>query len=303
MPKPDNIFQVSIPNTEGINASYSETLKDDMFEKTIQPAANVYDATVGTAFNEDQRNLMKASGLDEFDLIRIDGKSAREFFGYSAGASAQDLTDSAMKATIIGALTDANKKVEFMNVKDNGKGGIEFTPPTGVQAKLNYPEQQPRLGFWGTVRKWLGLPKLDIHKTNADRAMDLLDEKPAVREARHKEMQESIKSRAREVKTQLLAQEPFKKAVDDYEKVVGHNRSLYLGGERGKPISAEQEEAFKKEALLVGCDVRLNSRVAQMNLYMLHRGMTIDEVCSTAHEHDAKKIEYAKDWNKMVSYA
>ncbi|MCL2029922.1 MAG: hypothetical protein FWG93_00090 [Oscillospiraceae bacterium] len=306
MPKPERIVNFQIPAARGVNVkTYSRAVKNMDSPNTAQYGAGVYDATFGAAYTDEQRELMRANGLDEFDMIFIDGQSVRDRFGYNASAVGMGRSQEAMKAAVIGALMDADKKVEFCGVERTPEG-LKATPPTAVQADLRLKEAKPRLGFWDKVRQFFGLSIPADKMTNAEKARGLHNESADARKERHSKIADALGERARQVKQTLDKREPLMKAVEAYNQLEARNSALYndhikdgdtlLSGETAREQRAKWGAVFT-------FDPRPSEVDLEMNLYMLHRGLTLEQVVSSDPAHDAKKIQYANDFYTLLREA
>ncbi|MDR2559797.1 MAG: hypothetical protein LBC86_09720 [Oscillospiraceae bacterium] len=303
MPKPKKAITVTIPDVKGFNmANYGKNVAQYPERKKTEPGVNIYDKTIGAAFSKEQREVMTANGLDEFDLVFINGKSVRETFGFSKDAhDAYGLfTNEMMKAAVIGALADGDKKVEFCNVKKGKDNSMQITPPIGVEADIKFKHPKPKIGWGGKIRTFFGLPKLDKHKTVADRAKEVLNESDETRSKRHEAIAADIKARSLEAKHLLNSQEPYKKAIGDHEKNFERNMSLFNRDENNQELPLKE---IKKYEEALGLDFRSNIHYGQKCLFMLHKGMTMEEICSDSPQFDEKKIEYGKEYNKMIKDA
>jgi hypothetical protein len=299
MPKPRNMITVTISDSDEVNmANYSKAFAREMTSPNAEPGVKIFDESIGTRFSNEQRSLMKENGLDEFDLVFINGKSIREIYGHRNGKDS--FAAQAMKAVVIGALADGDKRIEFCNVEKGSDDKLKITPPTAVEADIKFYEPKPKLNFIDKLRAFFGMSKREHIKTKADFAKEVLNESNESRQTRHSKMESNAKSRMNEVRYLQTVQKPFTTALEEFDNLSKHNANLFDVDENGRKMTFD--EIDKRESL-IGFDSRPNIRHGMTALYMLHKGMPIDEIVSTSPEYDEKKLALGKEYNKMVKEA
>lgn len=183
----------------------------DMFESTIGP---LYDKSV-------EKDRMKAIGVDQFDLIHLNGKSVNEL----CGEKYKNLPDSErsrmMEAEVMGAVMSGKAHVDLINIEKGGDGMLK-TVTYPVHPDLHAYDNMEKQAEYGRLRRMINRGPGKI-KTKADMIdkmeKDLAGKEPLTRESERRineklsKVNETVKEKQPEVKKAEEKKEVGKKGI------------------------------------------------------------------------------------------
>lgn len=139
--------------------------------KTVEMAENAYDSTFGAVYNGfTAKERMTELAIDEFDLIHIDGLSAREQFSgrYQGTNLSESQIEKQIKRDIMRSVMEGSHHIDLITLDMNAKGDIAANPHA-VKVDLHGFDQMEREKEHGRVRNRLGRGPFKV-KTRADMA-------------------------------------------------------------------------------------------------------------------------------------
>lgn len=131
-------------------------------------AAGVYASAFSGAFDERQRQQLQNLGLEEFDLITIDGVSVSELFGEKYKDLEPEKRRLMLKAEVAAAAMDGSRNLAINRVRINEQGAPEYIGAAVITRSSDLHEPKPTLGQ--RFLNALGIRKLEPLKEGLGQA-------------------------------------------------------------------------------------------------------------------------------------
>lgn len=109
-------------------------------------AMSIYDATFGGAFDKGQKKLLAQLGMDEFDLITIEGRTVNELFADKYKDMEPQRRNELLRCEVVAAVMGSEKKVAFGRIKMNEQGEPEIAGTSALKPEGNLHDPKPTLG-------------------------------------------------------------------------------------------------------------------------------------------------------------
>lgn len=308
-----DIIQFELSYMSGIDVkTLSDNCKDSSRKNERKYASQVFDQTFGIQFDDEQKRLMAENGLDEFDLIFINGKSAREHYGFDTLSvnpaysdnnisEQRDKQKENLKSLIVGAMADGDKSIDFCTLDKKDEGFSTTTHTVNTDIRLHERRTKPTT-FMDKVKNFFGINR---YKTNADKAKETFkNDTPEKRYKRHKEIEKITQERSGFVKSAKEIQKPLKESRENFRSTLHHNIDMYNNYLTVKDKNGNETPVSEKQIYDIFKDAELEPRIVSRNMlfdaYMLSRGLDMEMICSKDEQYDTAKQVLAQDFFNMV---